>query len=111
MTKMIGVVAAAALLLLAGCTSEPEGPTAEEVRQSHCDAFAAITPGVLELQESIEVLSDPGSDQPDRARAIRVAMDEQSGNGRKHAYDCDLKSDQELFARFVADAEANQSEK
>lgn len=97
------VAAIGAALLISGCSSEPAGPTAEEVRATQCAGFAELTPGYLETQADQKTVSDKGSSLEERTDASMRIMKRTTDDGRRtHAYDCDARSDKELFAEYIS---------
>lgn len=86
-------VAGAALLLLAGCSSEP---SEAEQRAADCEAFASETPGTLERDWATDVMSDPDSTPEEQQDAMKVA----ARGSRDRPYDCDVPADQQLFEHY-----------
>lgn len=83
-------------LTLTGCGSPT--PNQDEKRQEACAAFESLTPGSLELQEAIDVLSDEDASTSERQAALKRSLDQQSSaNRRTTPYDCE--QDRDLFER------------
>lgn len=96
MRKFAPILAVVAVLAV-GC-GESE-PSVDERRVEACEAFAALSPGSLEMSDDIDILSDPGASNREQSEALKRQLDWKAGRGRDHPYDCDLPSDQELFER------------
>ncbi|MBX4168040.1 hypothetical protein K3M35_05085 [Rhodococcus sp. DMU2021] len=96
---MRGYVAAAgaALLLLAGCSSEP---SEAEQRAADCEAFAAETPGTLERSWAHAMWRDPDSTEDERVAAAKALARETNGDKRDHPYNCDWPAYQALFSYY-----------
>ncbi|MGC0364983.1 outer membrane murein-binding lipoprotein Lpp [Rhodococcus sp. 27YEA15] len=108
MKRILAAVAAiSAALLISGCSSngEPEIDLAAE-REKYCEAFARVTPGILEIAESIKVLSDETASTKERSAAMEKQMD---AAGRENPYDCNSEEDQERFDEYFAGAMAEKS--
>jgi len=98
-TVMRGYVAAgAALLLLAGCSSEP---SEAEQRAADCEGFAQIEPGFFETQRDSDILADPNASTEERSAALKRQLDARAGiDQRTHPYDCDVPADQKFFEQY-----------
>ncbi len=101
MTKTFAAVAAIGVaLLIGGCSSEPAGPSAEEIRAQQCAGFAELTPGYLEMQEALDILGDENATSKERADAMYRSMQLSSDKGRRtEPYDCDV--DTKYFAEYI----------
>ena len=96
MRKLLPVLILTAFV--AACGGE-SGSSVDERRQEACDAFAAQTPGILEVNDALEVLEDESSSDAERSEALKVTLDQQSAYRRTHPYDCENPADQELFEK------------
>lgn len=111
MNRTFAAVLFAGVVLLAGCSSTPDGPTEAEQRQSYCDAFARLTPGYLEISENTETLANPDSNSSDKSDALKSTLDSLgSGTKRTQPYDCNSPADKDRFDRFVARQKETASE-
>lgn len=90
------ILAAAALLTLAGCSSDP-GPSLDqqqqawegEVRETSCESIKIMTPGALELEWAVDRLAAGKGTADDLKVGTR-------GGGRDRPYNCN----DETFERF-----------
>ena len=97
----VAVAAIGVALLASGCSSEPAGPSAEEIRAQQCAGFAELTPGYLEMQEALDILGDKNATSKERSDAMYRSMQLSSDKGRRtKPYDCDV--DTRYFAEYIA---------
>lgn len=94
MRKLLPVLILTAFVAACGGESEPG---VDERRQEACDAFAAQTPGILEVSDALDVLEDDSASASERSEALKVTLDQQSVYARTRPYDCDDPRDAELF--------------
>lgn len=73
-------------------------PSVDEQRQAACESFAALSPGVLEMQDDFEVMSDPDASSAEKSAALKRQAAAEA-EPRDYPYDCDRPSDKELFEK------------
>lgn len=100
--KKTAIVAAIGTLLLAGgCSSEPPGPTPEEIRAGQCASFAELSPGYLEMQEVLDIMGDSSATASEKSDAMYRNLKMMTDDGRRtKPYDCDI--DTKYFEEYIA---------
>jgi len=97
MRKLVPVLFISVAALTACGESEP---SAEERRQAACESFASTTPGMLEMNDAMEVLADEGASPAQKSAALKAQLDQLSKTeNRDYPYDCDRPSDKALFEK------------
>lgn len=96
MRKFLPVLCLAVFALTSCGESDP---SVDEERQAACESFAGNTPGILEMNDAYEVLSDESASTSDKQAAMKVTLDQQSAYARTDPYDCNNPADADLFEK------------